>query len=253
MPPHADELGAERQRAAPASYGDDYFNRGHWLTGPQVWLSLRKRAEMYAIWQRAARGLRGRKVLDFGTTPDISRPDSNCIVRWLLRDGAEVSLVSVEDLSNLAEVFPAARILPPLEPALANAASSVAAGALEFDWVCSSAVIEHVGSRARQLAHLRECGRVARDVFLTTPAREHWLEFHTKLPLIHWLPRERHRRLLRLMGHTAWSREEWLRLVSANELLELAETALGSTHELTLHRLRALGAVSNLVLVARRR
>jgi hypothetical protein len=254
MPLHAEGTGEAHEverTGAPHAYGDDYFNRGHWLTPLQIWMSLRKRADMYEIWRQAAGSLRGRKVLDFGTTPDVVRADSNCFIRWLLRDGAEVSVVSVEELSNLAEVFPSVRILPRLVCSGADAQPRVAAATGEFDWVCSSAVIEHVGSRQNQIEHLRECGRVARGVFLTTPAREHWLEFHTKLPLIHWLPRERHRRLLRFLGHHDWSREDWLRLLSASELLELAHVALDETHELTLSKVRALGATSNLALVAR--
>jgi hypothetical protein len=229
--------------------GDDYFNRGHWLTRPQVWMSLRKRTAMYALWRKGAGSFRGLEVLDFGSTPDTSRADSNCFIRWLLRDGAEVSLASVEDISHLAQVFPGVRILPQLVRAPGGGVT-VAAETGHFDWVCSSAVLEHVGSEENQIQHLRECSRVARGVFLTTPAREHWLEFHTKLPLIHWLPREQHRRLLRLLGHRDWSREDWLRLVSGKELLELARTALGSSHELALHKIRALGAPSNLVLIA---
>jgi hypothetical protein len=209
---------------------------------------------MYATWRREAGGLRGRAVLDFGTTPDISRADSNCFIRWLLRDGAKVSLVSVEDISHLAAVFPGVQVLPRLARTSEHGRpAGVAADSGQFDWVCSSAVLEHVGSARNQSEHLRECGRVAGGFFLTTPAREHWLEFHTKLPLLHWLPREQHRRILRWLGHDDWSREDWLRLVSANELMSLAGAALGTSHDLTLHKVRALGATSNLALIGRRK
>jgi hypothetical protein len=257
MPLHADETavtGTGRPGASGSkALGDDYFNRGHFLTRPQVWFSLRARAEMYALWSNAAGGLRGRAVLDFGTTPDVSRADSNCFIRWLLRDGAKVSLVSVEDISHLAAVFPGVQVLPRLARSTEHGPlAGIAAESGQFDWVCSSAVLEHVGSAQHQIEHLEECGRVAAGFFLTTPAREHWLEFHTKLPLLHWLPREQHRRVLRWLGHQNWSREEWLRLVSADELMKLAGTALGTSHDLTLHKVRALGATSNLALIGRR-
>ena len=258
MPLPADEPWVARASRAGArgskALGDDYFNRGHFLTRPQVWLSLRAREAMYSIWCKAAGGLHGRAVLDFGTTPDISRADSNCFIRWLLRDGAKVSLVSVEDISHLAEVFPGVQVLPRLARSSEHGApAGIAADSGQFDWVCSSAVLEHVGSAQNQREHLRECGRVADGFFLTTPAREHWLEFHTKLPLLHWLPREQHRRLLRWLGHRDWSREDWLRLVSADELTRLAGAALGSSHDLTLHKVRALGATSNLALIGARK
>jgi hypothetical protein len=62
--------------------------------------------------------------------------------------------------------------------------------------VHSAAVIEHVGSFARQCDFLKECCRVARRaVFVTTPNRWFPVEFHTILPLVHWLPKPAFRTL----------------------------------------------------------
>ena len=59
-----------------------------------------------------------------------------------------------------------------------------------FDYVHSSAVLEHVGSAANQKRMVAECLRVARKgVCLTTPNRWFPVEFHTQLPLVHWLPK----------------------------------------------------------------
>jgi SAM-dependent methyltransferase len=58
-----------------------------------------------------------------------------------------------------------------------------------FDVVFSNAVIEHVGGRERQRKLVSEALRVGRHVFLTTPNRLFPLEVHTRLPLVHWLPR----------------------------------------------------------------
>ena len=58
-----------------------------------------------------------------------------------------------------------------------------------FDFVHSSAVIEHVGSRQKQVEFLAELWRVARlGLFVTTPNRWYPVEFHTVLPLVHWRP-----------------------------------------------------------------
>jgi SAM-dependent methyltransferase len=58
-----------------------------------------------------------------------------------------------------------------------------------FDCYFSNAVVEHVGDRARQRAFVAEALRVAPCVFITTPNRRFPIEVHTKLPLVHWLPR----------------------------------------------------------------
>lgn len=69
-----------------------------------------------------------------------------------------------------------------------------------FDIVFSNAVIEHVGGRERQQAFVGEALRVGRHVFLTTPNRWFPLEVHTRLPLVHWLPRGAAHRAYDLVG-----------------------------------------------------
>ena len=67
-----------------------------------------------------------------------------------------------------------------------------------MDYVHSSAVWEHVGNSENQQQMLDECLRVARKgVFLTTPNRWFPIEFHTQIPLLHWLPRNVFRSFLR--------------------------------------------------------
>ena len=167
---------------------------------------------------------------------------------WFAAEGLRVTLYSPEDVSSLREPFPFVRILEP------SAGPRVPADDAAYDWVSSSAVIEHVGSEAEQLAFLRECGRLARrGVFLTCPNRWHWLEFHTKLPLLHWLPRRTHRALLRLLGLHAWARESHLRLLGRRDLLRLAAEALGSAWSVQVRQIWTLAMPSNLVLLASRR
>jgi len=48
----------------------------------------------------------------------------------------------------------------------------------EFDWACSSSVIEHLGNAERQFGLVREMARVAKKgIFLATPNRLHPLNF----------------------------------------------------------------------------
>src|SRR5262249_16620309 len=57
-----------------------------------------------------------------------------------------------------------------------------------IDLLYSSAVIEHVGDLSDQAAMADEVRRVARNWFITTPNRWYPFEFHTRLPLVGWLP-----------------------------------------------------------------
>jgi SAM-dependent methyltransferase len=61
-----------------------------------------------------------------------------------------------------------------------------------FDAVISNHVIEHVGDRADQAAHLRELGRVLRADgvgYLAVPSRWQVVEPHYRLAFLSWLPR----------------------------------------------------------------
>jgi hypothetical protein len=91
--------------------------------------------------------------------------------------------------------------------------------------------------------------------FLSTPNRRHWLEFHTKLPLLHWLPKARHRRVLASLGMEFWSREGNLNLLNREEFEALiAEAAERNGVRVTTqwYRPRFLGAVSHLVTLVTR-
>ncbi len=90
-----------------------------------------------------------------------------------------------------------------------------------FDIVYSNAVLEHVGSQARQKKFIAEMCRVASRRFLSVPNRSFPVEFHTCLPLIHYLPKPWFRRLLRHTRYDYWSHEENLNYISAAEIQAL--------------------------------
>jgi hypothetical protein len=231
-----------------ASQGIDYFGRGHVLTALQERFSLGARRRMYRAWEDFAGSVRGTRVLDVGSTPDRERRDSNCMIPWFHAAGARVSLYSPEDIAGLTDVFPYVQIVPS-----AGFGAPIPAAERAFDWTVSSAVLEHVGGTDAQVAFVADCARVADGIFLTTPNRWHWLEFHTKLPLLHWLPRPMHRRALRGLGHELWSRESHLRLIGEGELRAVARAALGDRFDYDVKMVWTLGMPSNLVLLGRRR
>jgi hypothetical protein len=92
----------------------------------------------------------------------------------------------------------------------------------KFDWVYCNALIEHVGSFERQYELLKELTRVARKgVFVTTGNRWHPIEFNTGLPLLHWLPLARWRRILKRLGKRSWASESVLNPLDSSKLQEL--------------------------------
>jgi SAM-dependent methyltransferase len=72
-----------------------------------------------------------------------------------------------------------------------------------FDLVYSSSVVEHV-PRERRAAFAAELRRVARGLYVQTPAWSFPLEPHALLPFAHWLPPSVRRPYWRLGAQGAW-------------------------------------------------
>ena len=120
-----------------------------------------------------------------------------------------------------------------------------------YDFVHSSAVIEHVGSHDKQIACLSELWRVARrGIFVTTPNRWFPIEVHTVLPLIHWLPPEAFRSILRGLGRDFFADEANLNLMSGASLADAARAA--GIANFRVETVSLLGWPSNLLLIARK-
>lgn len=92
----------------------------------------------------------------------------------------------------------------------------------EFDFVHSSAVIEHVGNRKRQQQFLSELNRIGKSGVITTPNRWFPLEMHTCLPLVHWLPTRVYRKIFMLLGFNYYADKKNLNLLTLRELDNLA-------------------------------
>jgi len=94
-----------------------------------------------------------------------------------------------------------------------------------FDIAYSNAVIEHVGSRARQVQFVREMRRVSRRGYLTTPNRLFPIEVHTRLPLLHLiLSKQKFDRCCEFIGK-GWAAGDYMNLLSRGELELLLQAA----------------------------
>jgi len=186
----------------------------------------------------------GEAIADVGVTSDRSYEHSNYLEAWY-PDKRAITAVGIDDASFLEDVYPGMTF--------------VHANGLElpfhdrsFDVVHSSAVLEHVGSFANQVRFIEECARIARRaVFLTTPNRWFPIEFHTVLPLVHWLPKPVFRRLMRSTGREFFSAEANLNLMTARELTHAAATAKGTARfDVRVSSVGLAGWPSNLLLSA---
>ena len=67
----------------------------------------------------------------------------------------------------------------------------------EFDLGYSNSVIEHVGTYENQIKFAREICRVAKKIWVQTPARWFFVEPHIITPFIHYFPKSWQRHLIR--------------------------------------------------------
>jgi ubiquinone/menaquinone biosynthesis C-methylase UbiE len=179
------------------------------------------------------------RVLDIGVTSDRTYSSSNYF-EALYPHKHRVVAAGLQDASFLQAIYPGSRFVQAdaLRMPFADAA---------FDLVHSSAVLEHVGSRENQARMIRECVRVARrGICLTTPNRWFPIEFHTQLPLVHWLPKAWCRELFRRLGYGPLAEEENLNLLTAAELRSISAPIPGWRFRIAAARL--VGWKSNLIL-----
>lgn len=181
-------------------------------------------------------------ILDVGVTSDRSYNHSNYLEAWYPHKSKITALGIDEGAAFLRQTFPGVRYVKGDGRALPFANNS-------FDYVHSSAVLEHVGNAFQQMAFIAEARRVARKgVFLTTPNRWYPIEFHTILPIVHWLPRRIFRRLLVMIGKDFFASEQNLNILSARQLRCMAK-CLGFWDDYRVRGVRLGGLVSNLLLI----
>ena len=178
-------------------------------------------------------------VLDVGVTADRKNDASNFFEK-LFPYPEKVTALSNQDASWMEDMY--------------SGLQFVQADALDmpfendtYDLVFSGAVIEHVGNKENQRKFIAECVRVAkRYVFITTPNRYYPIELHTVFPLIHWLPRDMHRSLLRKMGEDFFADENNLNLLSKKDLSQMVKSI--GCQKFSIDYIRFFGMRSNLLL-----
>jgi ubiquinone/menaquinone biosynthesis C-methylase UbiE len=203
-----------------------------------------QRRRMYARFLTVCGVEPGDSIADVGATSDRTYDHSNYFEAWYPHK-SRITAIGIDDASFLEQAYPGVtfrladgRALPFEDGA--------------FDFVHSSAVIEHVGSRAEQQRLLAELWRVCRKgLFVTTPNRWFPVEFHSVLPFVHWLPARAFRAILRARGHDTLAEEAHLNLLSRRDLERIAREAGITAPRVTGARLA--GWTSNLLLVALKR
>ena len=150
-------------------------------------------------------------ILDIGTTSDTENISSNFIIKNLKN---VKNFYSISDQSITSPFFK-----KKLQKSIIENFSEYEIENFKSDLVVSNATIEHVGNYNNQKTMVSNMIKLSKKmVIISTPYRYHPLEFHTKIPFIHWLPKKIHRMILKKFNLVFYSKEENLNLLSKSDL-----------------------------------
>ncbi|EKD70824.1 MAG: hypothetical protein ACD_46C00383G0002 [uncultured bacterium] len=206
-------------------------------------LILKKRMEMFDLFLKEFPIDACNNVLDVGVTAEKSAISAN-FFEENFRDKNKITALSNQNASFLEETYPG------LQFKLGDA-KKLPFDDKSIDVVFSSAVIEHVGSLAEQSKMITECVRVSKKgVFITTPNRWYPIDPHTSFPLIHWLPKKTHRKILKRIGLEFYALEENLNLLDTKTIYNICENK--GIKNACIKKIKTFGFTSNLIIIIKK-
>ena len=174
---------------------------------------LKNRIKIFNIFENNVPYNQNTKIIDVGTTPILEEHEN--IIFQLYKWKENITGFSNQNCNILKNIFATSNFI------IGDARNTKLEND-SYDISFCSATIEHVGNYNEQKQLINELFRISKEhIFITTPNRNFPLDFHTKLPLLHLLPKKIHRYLLRLLGFEFLSKEENLNLLNINEIKKM--------------------------------
>lgn len=222
------------------------LNQGQYIINQNFlfnYLIKKKRIEISDIIKKETKKkkLKINSVLDIGSSSDNESIFSNIILKNLNLTSNIKSITNRKIQSKLFKKI--------LIKSISKKFSNRMIKNFTSDLVLSSATIEHVGSCYNQKRMIENIGLLTNKIFfITTPYRFFPIEIHTKIPLLHFLPKKIFRKILSLFNYNFFSKEKNLNLLSVNEL-KIISKKLEKKFYLKIKFLKTFFFISNLILI----
>jgi ubiquinone/menaquinone biosynthesis C-methylase UbiE len=201
------------------------------------------RHEFFSLFCKHTNYTDKKSIIDVGTTPSLTEEQNIFIENT--KNNPNVTCFSNQDCKILQKKY------SNIKKILIGDGRDTKLADNSFDIVHSNATIEHVGSFENQIKFVKEMLRISREaVFIQTPNRYYPIDFHTILPFIHWLPKNLHRKILKILKLNFYSVEENLNLISENDLKKICENLKIKDYEILKYNLFFIP--SNLILVIKK-
>ena len=203
---------------------------------------LRKRLEISNIINNTIKDLQIHDALDVGTTSDDKNTSSNIIIK---------NIKNIERFKCISDqMIDSDFFFKKLQKSITEEFSENELYEFSSDLVISNATIEHVGSAIKQKKMIENIIKLTKKIFIiTTPNRFYPIELHTKIPLLHWLPKPIYRKILEIIGLSFYANEENLNLIGIRELKEMLNNQK-ITYEIKFIKL--IFFKSNIIIIGRR-
>lgn len=203
---------------------------------------VNKRKEMCDIINKELSDIVFEDALDVGSTSEEKYESSNYLIKNL-KNIKTYKSISDQEIND-------SFFSKTLKKSILDQFSIEEINSMKSDLVISNATIEHVGNLDKQTKMIKNIMMLSKKYFIvTTPNRYHPIDFHTKLPFLHWLPKDIHRKILKLFRLDFFSNEDNLNLLCKNELeLVLKKSGVNNFKILNIF---LLGFKSNLIVIGK--
>lgn len=214
------------------------YSFGHYNFIDQI--ILKKRKEIVKIINSFISKYKVFDALDIGTTSDKLNKSSN----YLIKNLSDIKIYKSISNQNFKNKF----FSKILNKSITKNYSKKEINIYKSDLVISNATIEHVGSLENQIRMIKNIVKLSKKIFIIiTPNRYHPIDFHTKLPFIHWLPKSIHRKILNFLGFKKLSKEENLNLLSEMDMKKIFKKS--KVKKFKIFNIYFFGFKSNLIFL----
>lgn len=173
-----------------------------------------KRLEISNIVNQLIEEYKLTDVTDIGTTNDDEFESSNLIIK---------NLKKIKEYKSISDQLITSKyFIKTLNKSITSNFDENEFSEFSSDLIISNATIEHVGSLDNQIKMVQNIIKLTKKVFvISTPNKFYPLEFHTKIPFLHWLPNHYFRKILKIFGYKDLSEERNLNLLSKSQFVKI--------------------------------
>jgi len=173
-----------------------------------------KRLEISNIINQLIEEYKLTDVTDIGTTNDDEFESSNLIIK---------NLKKIKEYKSISDQLITSKgFIKSLNKSITSNFTENEFYDYSSDLIISNATIEHVGSFDNQKKMIENIIKLTKKVFvISTPNKFYPLEFHTKIPFLHWLPDHYFRKILKIFGYKDLSEERNLNLLSKSQFVKI--------------------------------